>query len=284
MTHVLCEVNGCDRPSPDGAPACSTCALTLYEHLVLVNGDLAEDLELALARQVRFGAGGRRGGETPLPFGEEASEAIWVLRSAMVGWIRVLEETTPPRPAGPVCVTCKHGSCQLSRHRKPPPDTLAGMASWLTWRVEMLRHHEAGAEAVDELLEAVRQAQRTVDRPADRIYVGPCDECGQSVYARPGRQTGRCRDCELEYGVDEQREWMRAQTEDMVGSAAWVANVARGLGVTVSASTVRSWAKRGKLTPAAYAEPLKPGGEPRPLYRVGDVVTLAAGGNLDPAS
>ncbi|MFD9943210.1 hypothetical protein ACFWYW_14545 [Nonomuraea sp. NPDC059023] len=241
-----------------------------------VRDELADDLDIALARQARLGTGGRRGGgETPLPYAPEASEAIWILRTALVGWIRVLEETDPAQPTGPTCSTCEHGSCRLITYRTPAPDTLAGMADWLTRRIESLRHHEAAGEAVEEITNAVRQATHAIDRPADRVYLGICSvslegggECDTDLYARPHAPVMTCLHCGTQHSIQLRRAILLAAAEDVLGTATEVARALSGLGQHVTPSMIRGYAHRGRLALRGTDS------ADHPLYRLGDVLAL----------
>lgn len=85
----------CGQPAPDAA-ICGACErdLTLALLAAIVIGP---DLDLAIARQTRFGDPTGRGGVSVLPFDERASEAAWVLRNTLSGWVRVLAEMAPER-------------------------------------------------------------------------------------------------------------------------------------------------------------------------------------------
>ena len=124
----------------------------------------------------------------------------------------------------------------------------------------MARQHEAAGEMVRQVTMAVRQAQRVIDRPAGRVYAGPCD-CGLDLYARPGQPHVTCRGCGAVHEVASRQEWMRAQLDDHLGNASWCAAIVTALGREVSPSTIRVWASRKRLIE-------RPGG----LFRVGDVM------------
>ncbi|GIH98105.1 hypothetical protein [Planobispora takensis] len=273
MTETLCEVPGCDRPSPDGAPVCASCGTELHQHLVEVVDGLAADLDAALARQARLGGVGRRGAETPLPYGEASAEAIWVLRTALVGWVRILE--AEDQPFGPTCPgRCEHGSCTWVTTQTLPDDTLPSMASWLARRVQGIRWHPAGGEAVDELIDAVRQARRAIDRRADLVYCGPCgspDEDGQTcmadLYARPDAPVVRCR-CGAAIDVHDRRMWLLRQAEEALGTAAEIARALTRLDQPVTPERIRQWNRRDRLIPRDHDA------RGHPLYRVGDVLAL----------
>lgn len=257
MTEVLCDL--CTAPVPDLAHVCTRCARGLALDLAAVPGLVAE-LDVALSKQARMGSGnGGRSAEVPLPFDAAASAVGGDLAAMLASWAALVVER---------------------RGIPAPPPSSAGCARWLAGHVEWLRHHEAGGDCVTEVRDAVRAARRLIDRPEGRVYAGLCSTCSAPLYARPGAAEVACRACasddsELVYDVAERRAWMLSEVADTVGGSSYVAAVASGLGVRVRAATVRQWARRGKLAPCEYAEPLKEGGEPRPLYRVGDVVDVA---------
>lgn len=259
MTHVQCDLCGADVG--DLAHVCTRCAQGLQHDLAAVP-ELVDELDVVLTRQARMGAGGggSRSSEPPLPFDVTASAVGGDLAAVLGVWCALVVD---------------------QRGLAAPLPGSAACARWLARHIEWLRHHVAGGEAVTEVRDAVRAVRRLIDRPEGRVYAGLCNECGAALYARPGAAEVVCRACvtderELVFDVVERRRWMLAELEDQVGSSSYVAMVAAILGVKVSPSTVRVWAKRGKLSPCEYEPPLKEGGEPRPLYRVGDVVAVAS--------
>lgn len=264
-SDVLCQV--CARPMPSQVSLCPACVAELEQALGDVPA-LADELQVTLTRQARLGDGGRSS-TTPIPFDPRASETAWVLRNTLVGWVR---ELRIPGERG-----------------RPPDDTLPSMSRWLLRHVDRIRTHEAADEAHDEITTAVQQTYHVIDRPADRTYAGPCthtesgETCGADLYARPGVAETVCRLCGSEYRVEDRQAWMRGQLEDHLGSSSYVAMVATGLGVKVSPSTVRMWVLRHKLHPRHHAPPRTPGGDPQPLYRVGDVIAVAAGQEIPEA-
>ncbi|GAA1766068.1 hypothetical protein [Streptomonospora arabica] len=246
----------CGRPSGDDAYACTTCAETLRDALREITGEdlphgLADDLDTALAKQgtkpERDGAR-TKASEVPLPIDVRASEAAGVLRNTLATWVRVVHEDQP----------------------KPlPVDALPAMAGWLLPLCGWLRGRDYGPECIDEITHAVQQARRAVDIPAVSVYVGPC-ECGAAVYARTGSPLGTCRECGAQWGVAEQREWMRNAAEDTLMTAAEIARATSRPSALVSPGTVRSWASRGRLEAHGHNE------RKHPLYRLGDALNLLA--------
>lgn len=263
-----CPVPSCTRTMPGHHTVCRACSAGLLRDLADVPS-LDIHLDLTLTRQARLGTpGGGRGGETALPWDQRARDARDVLRSALVGWVRALQ--ADEERSGPACRACEHPSCAWIDATRTPADTLPALARWLIRQRRGLFAHPAVEEAVDELGDAVRQARRAIDRPADRIYAGPCNECGADLLARLGAREVTCRPCAVVYDIEPRLEWMRRETEDLLGNASWVAAAARALGYQVTASQVRGMASRKTIT-ARGRDAMG-----HPAYRVGDVIALIA--------
>ncbi|MBB5431365.1 hypothetical protein [Nocardiopsis composta] len=251
----------CAQPLGDTAYVCSPCVGTLTAALRAVHGDahlhgLDADLDIALAKQAVFPRqpGGRsRSAEAPLPLNLNAAEAAAVLRSTLVGWVRVLlGEDGAPLPA----------------------DTLSGTARWLEARVETVRHREWASECVDEVLAAVHQARRAVDRPAEWVYVGQCPQCGGRVFGGVDREAARCRaeGCDGEItdaeGHRQQRYRAAAQAApDRAVTAAEGAMAARALGRPITERWIRKLAAAGRLEQVSAKRPAR--------YRLGDIMDIA---------
>ena len=268
-----CPVPTCDRVMPGNHRVCRACSAHLLRDLADIPS-LGINLEISYARQSRIGdRSASRRKETPIPWVQEAREAGDVLKSALVGWHRTLAQGAP-LVSGPLCPTddCQHPSCEWAHLRRTPPaDTLTGLSRWLLRHRARLLRHPAVEEAVDEICDAVAQARGVVDRPADRIYAGPCDQCDRDLYAQLGSSIVACA-CGAIYGVGVRRDWMLGEVREMLGTAAWVALAATALGYQVASATIREWKRRGRITPRSYAPPVNPGAEPHPLYRVGDII------------
>jgi hypothetical protein len=252
---------------PGTSQICGACAGQLVRALHDVPF-LAAQLRVSLSRQASRTVGG---GSTviPLPYGERASEAAWVLRSTLVGWVQVLAERDSGS-FGPFCPQCEHVSCGIIRLGPWPDDTLQAMARWLWLRHERLTRHPAADEAHDEITSAVRQAERAIDRHAERWYAGPC-VCTEDIYARPGAAMVTCPACGSQYDVAERRGYLLEAAEDTLAGATLIAQALTSLGQPVTPDRVWKWAQRGRIV--AHGTDLRG----RPLYRVGDVIELLAG-------
>lgn len=267
MSAVPCPIDGCDHPARSGYP-CGGCEADLRRALEAVP-DLARELDTTLSRQTSRTTGGKSA-QTPLPYDARASEAGWVLRSALVGWVRVLAEDVPVRE-GPWCVRCEHPSCGAVRYSRGPVDTCESMAAWLSAGLQRLVRHPAAPEAHGEITEAVRAAQRVTDRPAERQFAGRCPGCGEALYAKPGAGQVRCRTEGCDAGaveVDAQRETMLAAIADQLMTATAAADVLTHLAAPLKAELVRQWGSRGRLIAHGHDQ------HGHPLYRVSDVRDL----------
>lgn len=243
-----CPCEHCERPAPGDQTVCGACEAELGRALDAVPAVMA-DLDDTLSRQTSRTTAGKPA-ETPLPYDARASEAGWVLRSALVGWVRQLQETKP---------------------EEWPADTAPDMAAWLSARLSRLVRHPAAQEAHGEIVTAVRAAQRVTDRPAERQFAGRCPQCDEPLYARPGAPQVRCRTEGCQAGsvdVDAQRETMLAAIADQLMTATAAADVLTHLAAPLKAELVRQWGSRGRL----FAHGHDPAGHP--LYRVSDVRDL----------
>jgi hypothetical protein len=144
------------------------------------------------------------------------------------------------------------------------------MARWLLNHVIWLRHHRAGAEAVEEITSVVGQVRKAVDRPAERIYAGPCKDCGGDMYAKPDATSVDCRPCGLQYDVGEMRDWMRSQVYGRLVTAREGVVLLSRFGLPVQQKTIDKWWERKRISDHGH----DPDG--KRLYLFDDLVTLAA--------
>lgn len=204
----------CTQPAHE-AFLCSRCghqlAVDLDDVAGLLTGARGDPLdslaaELATTRYRLDAVAARspigRDADKPLPWKEPAADAAWVLADTLVAWARDL--------AGIRGVL-------LDAH------TVAEVATWLARRVDWIRQHPRAGQAHDEITNAVRNARRAVDRPANRarFEVGPCPEqdadgarCPGRVWAYiPTREEDpavlRCARCEAEWDTT---RWLRVGT------------------------------------------------------------------------
>jgi hypothetical protein len=218
-------VEWCDRPVGDGY-TCQRCA----DKLSVALGDVPAlwgELDTVLTKQARYGESEGRGGEKSLPFNPTASELGSALRGILASWCRLIAE---------------------ERGWDLPRDHPAAIAIWLLHHTTWLRHHQAGAEAVEEITEAVNQVRRIIDRPAERIYAGPCQDCGKDMFGKPGAISVECRPCGLSYDVAQMVEWMRHEARGRLVTAREAFILLSRFGIQSSQKTIEKWALRKRLT------------------------------------
>ncbi|MBQ1080361.1 hypothetical protein [Nocardiopsis sp. B62] len=247
--HRFCTTVTCALPLDGDDSVCPQCVRRLTRALDKVVGGLPRDLDLALARQRRTGPGnlGRRSTETPLAFDPAITEASAVLQGTLSAWCRTIQEPGVPGPTG---------------------NDSSALASWLSRHTGALRRNALGTECVDEVCEAVEQAERAVDLPSDRVIAGLCPGCATPCYARSGATSTRCPECETRVSVGEGRRRMLLGAGEHLVTAADAARALQVLGHRVTPASVRGHARRGRLRPRGT------GSAGRPLYCLGDVVDV----------
>jgi hypothetical protein len=250
MTAHRCN---CGLPAHD-TTICARCSYELERGLAEIPA-LVTDMDLTLSRQTGVTAqDGGRSAEVALPFNIRVSEVRANLHGTLVGWVRDIHDDDEFYPS----------------------DADEDLSRWLLARLDRIRVHPAAEQIVDEIGYAVTEARKAVDRAPERLYAGPCltptdtGKCAGELYAKPGAESVKCRDCETVHDLEERRTWLLAAAEDYLAHAALIAQAVTGLGAPVTPERIRKWAERGRIT--ARTVDL----EGRALYRVGDVIDLLA--------
>lgn len=234
-------------------------------------GDVAAivaDMDITLSRQARIGGGGQSGlARERMPFHPGVVDPIWVLGNVLTTWARdVCGDTLPPEEAviyrnretpmlGPFCGFCIHQTCMELRISEKVTKPPAVIAAWmLLSNTPAIRRHPAVEELLDEVLDAIRLARRTVDRAAERKFLGPCDgkfegvTCTEDLYVHPAATEARCRVCGTEHDVAERREWLLSKAEDLIvtpqEASRYVGEVG---GIPVGHQRIRNYLDRGRI-------------------------------------
>lgn len=249
------------RGSVTDAHLCSSCTGRLRRYL----GDLPalmRELEVTRTRRDKIGGGGSlgivvRAGERPLPWSERASKTLAHLRGVLV--------------------------FELSRFPGRRPALLDELPGMLAERIDDLRLCSTAGESYSAIEDAVRRATRTIDRPQEAWYAGPCDECKRDLYARSAAAKRLvCRDCGTEYDPAARREWLLKSAEGALLTASEMSRALSGLlGEQLSASTIRGWIQHKRLLVRYWLRDgvvidERQGKTDRGLIRVGDVLELRA--------
>lgn len=247
----------CAAPQ-DAGLLCHSCTSLLERDL----GDVASivaDLDIALSKQARIGnagGGGLARERSPISIG--AMQAADTLTNVLTTWAR------------DVC-----GGRRWLAHANLP--AVAG-ANYLLAEIPAIRRHPAVDELADQIHDAISQARRAVDRPADRIYLGQCEfeqdvegggtvTCYEELYASPGASEVRCRVCGITHPVHERRAWLMTRAEDMLFTPREASEMLGEIGhINVSQASIRGYIHRGKI---AFRAPIE-----AKRFRLGDLLAV----------
>ena len=271
----------CGRPTRDVAQTCDYCG----DMLARVLGEvpwLDEELDVTIAGQRAVGTSGAtsRSAEKASPVNWGAAEARDHLRGILVAWVKFCDEEQ---------VRNREVSQDL------PADTIIDMSRWLLCRVDGLMLLDIGSEAVEEITNAVAECRRVIDRPADRLYLGSCTECGAQMWAKSGRAQAECGRCGSVYSVAALREGLEVEAMDglmdRLHTASEAAMILCAFGLAPAgvdevrlADKIRKWAKptpvgRSTVRPARLqvkGHVKRADQRTRPAYRLGDIRDLLA--------
>lgn len=195
-----------------------------------------------------------RSSDTPLVFNEKASDLKRDLCNAVQSWARVFAED--------------------NQHLIFDVATIEDAARWMAGFPNLLASHVAAVEMHADFEALIYRARRAIDRPAQRVYLGECGgptgngPCGSALYGIEGKSGARCHDCGTDWLVEARRRTMLGSLEDRLAHSGTLAAIVKANGVPLASSTIRNYARAGKVT--AVARDLKG----RPLYRVGDVLDV----------
>lgn len=256
----------CGQPLT-GAYLCARCT----HDLDIAIADIAAhwtDLDNVRAKLTRYG--GQGGGEQT-PIDPRFDSLEWVLedgqwrdripdgtalldatRNTVTTWVRVVQEQWPAAVA----------------RRPEPADTVTACCRYLLGWTDRIRLAAWAPDILDEMEHLASRLSAIVDRPADRWYAGPCDNCERDLYARTGAADVTCPECQLDYDVNRRREWLLTEARDQLVTAATLSRAVSWLGdKPLTADRIRQWAHRGRIM-------ARPANGQGPLYRVGDALDL----------
>lgn len=241
MSSPAC--GSCEAPTGDGAKLCSGCTRDLAG-LLLLAASIAPDLDDAVARLLRRGSGGRRSEtEAPLPVDLAASDAKHNLRASLLWCIAGVN------PGGYVLAL-----------------DIPEAARLLATRLADVRRHPSAAHMLYKVRLRVHGALAVIDRKPERAPAGMCDNCGRQLLAELGAESVTCA-CGMTV-INLQADRMnRAAKADQLNSATAIAGALTMMGTPVLASTVRTWATRGRLVKRGERD-----GDP--VYSIADVIEL----------
>jgi hypothetical protein len=243
---------------------CLDCENTIVQEVAEI-ASLADNFRITITRQTALNSANRSRSstETPIPFNDKASRERAVLLAAAWRWTMHLWDQAEPLPTG------RHGG-------------LAGIGRWLHARINRILDHPDAGDLANDIHRHSKRAWRTLDRPEPGIFAGVCSshvpisdrtprgQCAAWLYAKPNAATVSCPHCGHHHDVAERRATLREHAEHMLMTAAELARAVTWLGENIKPDLIRKWAERGRLHGCGHSP------EGRPLYRVGDVLTLIA--------
>lgn len=171
--------------------------------------------------------------------------------------------------------------CRVYPHLLPGPSSSQDVAEWLLLYPTLLADHRLIKALAHRIRRAVVIAQRVIDRPEDRYYLGSCIgridgfECVAALYASEKTpETVVCRVCGTSHDVWTRRAVLLSKLEDTLVTAAEVDGWVLPNGKELNAATIRKWKQRGLLVERdkTYSRPQ------RSLFRMGDITELALRG------
>ncbi len=211
-------------------------------HLERELGDVAaivSELDVTLSKQARIGNAGPSGlarERTPINVG--AMTVADDLQNTLTTWARDLQ---PEAWAG---------------YPAPPSVTASRI---LLFHIDAIRRHPAVVELFDEVTDAIAQARRAVDRPADREYLSQCMvetpdgegrmvTCLAELYARKGASEVTCKVCGITHDVTERRVAMLKRARDMLFTVKEAAQMMGDVGgIRVTEASIRGYVHRGRI-------------------------------------
>lgn len=166
-------------------------------------------------------------------------------------------------------------------------DPIIAAARFLQAHLDWLRHRSATEiqECFADIAAAARVVAGIARGPSEQKYLGPCGAefmlpcptptdpnatigpavCDGDVYGRAGAEKGTCRTCGATVDQAERRAWLDSEVRQYAYRASEIANA-----YAINVKTIRTWAERGQLAEHGHDR------DGRPLYRVGEVLDLAA--------
>lgn len=317
MSYTACQQ--CTAPVADNAALCVECTNTIVNDLDTIV-DLYGYLTDTVTKQTRHSRGriGSRSTNTPVPFDQTASD----VDAAVTNTIRTLTETcidqtgadfhirmTPQtgltcaqqarlafRFGDPIGYThapgehghCGHATCKAIEDRSIQPLTVQ-RAWWLGGQTEWIRHNEHATDIAHAIHTAAEMLTRTVDRPEDRRFLGPCGqpgvhlascecesddcqqvgECEATVYAKADALFARCWYCGTKHDVKARTRDNLERARDRLGTATEIERWTGGLDKPIKADRIRQWKLRGKIASHGRNE------KGDPMYLIGEVLDKA---------
>jgi len=264
-TETQCPT--CTRTNYTDATICPACRNYL-ETCLLETSSLLDDLDVTLTKQAQTRGHGMSDEIDPVKFmynigaSNAADRHKHVLMSwaALVRdedgqWLPVVDQTGKPirRPGD-------HHHIKMWRptERYTGKPTAQDAAAYLLRHLQFLTHHDAAADAYDEITTACQQIERVMDIQPGRMLVGECTTglqhgtpCSTILWAAPHTTKTTCPTCDTVWDVKTRRLHTYRQATHTAATATTITRALNLGGIAIDAHRIHVWASRGLLTPAA---------------------------------
>lgn len=256
--NAICP--SCEAPQDQGL-LCAACCDRLERDLGDVRALMGE-LDTTISKQARIGASGK---------GAPARERNPVNWAA----VTVADDLTNTLTTWARDVSDRSGWIWVALRTPPAVQS----AATLLVHIDAIRRHPAVNELVDEIADAVTQARRAVDRPADKQYFGTCYSetpdpegrlvtCLEEIYARVDAREVRCKVCGTAHEIRERRIWLMKQARDMLVTVKEASSYLGEVGgIAVTEASIRGFLHRGKRL--SYRAPVD-----AKRFRLGDLLDV----------
>jgi hypothetical protein len=279
MSERYCALPECGEPLPDHAMICYGCTAKLISALKSVP-ELMDDLAITFTKRSRTaqpsGPSNMEMDPVRMPFNIAAGNARAELTGILISWALLVSEE---RLITHVLIDADGD--EIREHRKTPLTcqmTATSLSGWLLQYTGWLRHHEAAADALTEIRDAVARVRRLIDISPVMVYIGPCTaqwddgvtstRCTGDLWAAEGALDAVCRVCGTKWDVRTRHEANLEAARDVVAYRETVATALTANGRYLTGDLIRKWHTRGLL------RVWRTDANGRKMYRLGDVKDL----------
>lgn len=179
-----------------------------------------------------------------------------------------------------------------TRSQDAPKLLPTGMARWLATNVGAIASDESAGQWHGEILGYVKRIERITDRPARRVWLGPCPTwndqtrraCAADLYAPEDAIETHCRACRTTHNTNRLKLLQQndIEREPLTWDQVLNANKWQPDEYRISERTLRNWRNTGRLKPRGWLRPngrhggTQHGLDDQPLYRWADIRRLRA--------
>lgn len=224
-------VNNDGADTMPGRLLCHECEQRLRDAIARI-GEAATPLLMVATRQANVNMRGNGGHTSPAEAPSPLRDDMWELYCETERLMRRLAV----RFGYPKATDQNATVAALARTALTDPKPLLTGGDVLDWYEDITRI----AERIHKAVEPARP----------RIAFGACPDCGGVVWGDPDEQAGRCARCDAVVGRRNVCDRLLAKLigGNVTGTAKQLSDECARAGIRLPASTIRSWARRGKIS------------------------------------